>query len=134
MTLILPFLVTLLIVSFYLHDGVCMQGAACEIAGLGSDLAVYDGASGMVSQAAEQLMQHRAVWSKHVQGSAAAGEDTVSAQFDGQFVSPTLTGRFWTGGGQLTRTWSRQIYHPAKLIRKMRGAKALFDTVRGEEN
>ncbi len=131
MSLILPLLIAILMAGFYLHDRALFQGAACEAAAMGSNLAVYDTQGSEVAALGHALTAHRAVWSRGASGSTSADQESASASFSGHFHWPGMIGKLWQSShGQSEGQWSRRIYHSADLIRKVRGVEYVVDIVR----
>ncbi len=128
--LITALLIAILIVGFYLHDRAILQGAACESAAMGSNLANAADQTAVLSHTAAGLMRRRGMWIRGASGSIDASEDQCSASYSGKFHFPGLIASFLLKGDEkLHRSWSRSIYHPAKIIRKIRGAKYVIDTI-----
>ena len=71
---------------------------------------------------APYLRENGLFWARGANVSASMGEDSSDAVCTAVFRLPGLTAPFLGQGAEsLTGSWNRTIYHPAKLIRKVRG-------------
>ena len=132
MGIILPVLTAVLIASFYVHDQACLQGSACEIASMGCNLAEYPDRAARLERLCSSLPRSRLLWSRSVQAQYTAGDDAVSGGCSGTFPVSSLIRSWWQGGPvQAGASWSRAVYHPADLIRKVRGVHELIEALEG---
>ncbi len=130
MTLILPALIALILIGFYVHDQNVMQGAAVEVTAMGSNLRQYEDRDGRLAELASSLCSHRLMWTRGASGSASAGSTSAQAAFSGSFPVPGLIARFVTGGSLTSgASCTRQLYRPTKLIRMARGVKFLLNEI-----
>ena len=129
MGVILPVLFALLIAGFYVHDRACMQGAVCELCAMSSNLQVYYGErEGLLDTRASGLSGSVSLWARSRSYSASISEDAGEAYLAGSFpVSPGGADRFLGRQTAVEISWYRRIYHPADLIRKVRGVHALLE-------
>ena len=132
MMIILPVMTGLIIAGFFVHDRARFQAAACETAARGSCLVIDRQQNAIVGRAASAL-RSGSMWAGNAYSSASASEDNVSASFGGDFHFPGFSSQYLPGNGLTCNgNWERTIYHPAKLIRKVRGVKALIDLISDE--
>ncbi|MDO4476242.1 MAG: hypothetical protein Q4B59_05610, partial [Lachnospiraceae bacterium] len=132
MGVILPMVVAIMIAGFYIHDRSCMQSEACELAALGSCMRLYDDRETRISKRAAELSKGRLSWTGGVSASASAGETAAQGNLSGQFPIPGLIAQLWSGGQvQLETDWTYKITDPSRTIRRLRGAKAAVQQVKG---
>lgn len=131
MTILIPVLVSLIYAGFYIHDRALLQGVACEIAALGSNLAEEQGAERILNEKKEILIAGRLLGTRKGRTAVSHGKDRTSAVCSGTFVLPGLIARFFRlNEKKLERSWSRSRCSPADLIRKIRGVKYMADKIR----
>lgn len=132
MTMIIPVLVSLIYAAFYLHDGAVLQGIACEISAMGSNLAQEKDREDRLNRAKDQLVSSRLLGTGNKKISFELGENKISAAYSGTFAVPGLVMKFFNGNTlKIEKSWSRELYHPAESIRKIRGWSYLADAVKG---
>lgn len=131
MTILLPTLVALLYMIFYVHDGSVMQGAACEAAAMGSNLILEDDRERILEEKAGGLAAGRFLGTKGTKKTVTVGKNQVSVQYSGSFSVPGLVAGLIAGNElSVQRGWERKVFHPAEEIRKIRGLKDMIDTIR----
>lgn len=129
MSIILPILIALLISGFYVHDRAKLQAVSCELAARGSCLVLEKNANAKLSKTAG-VLKKGSMWTRNVQASVSCSEDEVFAMAQGTFPFPGYSAAFLGSNNSLcTGEWERKIYHPASLIRKVRGIEALYDQI-----
>lgn len=132
MGVILPVLTALLMAGFYVHDRAKLQGAACELAARGSCLSPDADCMAQLGKTAQVLSGGGTMWARGVSAQASADEDRVSASAQGLFSFPGFTDALLKQGSEVCGgSWERTICHPAQLIRKVRGIKALAGKISG---
>ena len=128
MTLILPLLIALLLMGFYLHDQAKMVCIVGEGAAIGSTMRLYEDAAEVMEESVSKDAQAGMIWTRNVSTSSQLDEDEAGAQVEGSFRMPAFVSLFVTDGTRsLEKSSSRTLYRPAKLIRKVRGLKGLAD-------
>ena len=129
MGIILPLLVAIIYMGFFLHDKGLLLGAAYETAAcmsLRADDKDFDGAS-----AAGKLIKGRALGSTGLTASASAGEKQAQVTCSGNFRVPGMAAIFFgTNGINVTANISMNIERPSKRIRKIRSIAKVADTFR----
>ena len=129
MGLILALLVAILLTGFYLHDQACLQGAACELTAMAGNLQLYSDRSSRLARLRDQR-EKTVIWSKSVTGSCSAGKDEAVSSYQGSFRLPGMTAAFLNDGmASAGAKWKHNIYHPADIIWKAKGARALLDVL-----
>ncbi len=128
MTLILPAVLAILLAGFYVHDRVMLQGGACELAAMGSNLRTFQARASMLEERKRAVTSGGSLWTRNISGNASAGKDQSEVGFSGSFPIPGMVMQLYTSG-ELTVSgeWNRKLYHPANTIRKIRGLKYLID-------
>ena len=135
MSVILPALTALLIAGFYVHDQAVLQAGAHELTALGSCLRLEDTREASLKNELSSLTGGRLTWGRELSGQVNAGENTAAASITGTFPVPGFAAQLLSGGKlKLSAQSSRKIWHPAKIIWKIRGAKELIDIIRGQEH
>lgn len=131
MAILLPVLVSVIYLSFCLHDRAVLQGISCEIGAMGSNLRQEKKAEAMLNEKQRALTENRLLGTKNIVKSLSVSDNRVSVTFSGSYPFPGLIMRLM-GGNQLQiwRSWSRELYRPAKLIRKIRGLNDMVDTLK----
>ena len=132
MTLIIPVLTALLYGSFYLHDCAVMQGAACELAAVGSTLRTKPNREALMEQKRKKLLQGRLLGTRDSSMTLAVSETEVKVSCSGNFYVPGLVGRLLGEDlGRIEKSWTRKLQDPAGTIRKVRGLRAMLDAAKG---
>ena len=127
MSIILPALISLIIGGFYVHDRALVQSAACELAAMGSNLHEYDQASSKLSALKDQLTGSGYLWAGSIRGSVSVSARQSLSQVSGTFPVPALVSALLGNPSVMLKgRCVRQIYRPAGLIRKVRGAAELW--------
>lgn len=120
-------LVSLIICTFYLHDRVVMQGAACEAAAAGSNFAAADDGSKAALAVKKQMTAGRLLGSRNLQGSTAAGSREATAAWNAVYPVPGFVMKYLTKNSlSIHQTWTCKIPDPSDTIRKIRGAGELL--------
>ncbi len=128
MTVILPVLLAVLLAGFWVHDTACMQGVSCELSAMTSNLQLYDDGYAFISRQAVQSGQNSCVWTQQVTPAVEMGKDNGSASLSGSFAAvPEWISRFFPVSQEMNGSWARRIYHPADLIRTVRGIHAFIE-------
>ena len=131
MTIVLPVLTVILIAGFCLHDSAMLQSDACAAAAAASNLRTYKNRDADLNAYTSEMGQQGFIWMEESSISAQAGEKSSSAAGEGRFPLPGLIRRFFYDRMQrVSASWSRTMYHPAAMIRVMRGAKYLLDDLK----
>ncbi len=132
MTILLPVMVALIYASFFLHDRTLLQGAACEVAAMGSNLAEEKDIESRLNEIRKQLVSARLLGTENVHSTIALGEDNIEVSYQGKFSLPGLIENlFGSDSLNISRSWKRKQYHPADTIRKIRGLEYMADTIKG---
>ena len=133
MSVIFPVLVALLLAGFYIHDRTMMQGAACEIAAMGSNLRFYDGSTGTLQKTENALASQGGLWTEGIKGNCRVSEEASAAEFTGLFPVPGITaGLLLRNKASMQTSWSRKLYRHTDMIRIVRGIKYVVDLVEDE--
>ena len=128
MGMILPVLIAVLVMGFYLHDSAYLQGTVTELCARGSCLRLYSDRQEKLFAIRSGRLSRSLLWTKGASGSVSAGEDEVSAQAAGSFPVPGLAARLLGKSSLAVKAkWSRKLYKPTDLIWKIRAAKYLLD-------
>lgn len=132
MTIIIPVLVSLIYGSFYLHDCAVMQGAACELAAMASNLQGDPNRESLLQKKKEELLQGRLLGTRQGTISLTVSDSKVQVSCEGKFYIPGLVSHLLSQNlVSIEKSWNRKLYHPTETIRKIRGIKALADTAKG---
>ena len=133
MSFILPMLIGLLIAGFYVHDRAALQGIACEAAARGSCLATENKSVSLIRKTIQERLSPGLMWAGRIGKQLQSDEEHIHVSLSAIFSFPGFSAFLLPAGNtSLTGEWERAVYHPAKLIRKVRGAKALADLVSKE--
>ncbi|MCR5160778.1 MAG: hypothetical protein K6C06_03310 [Lachnospiraceae bacterium] len=133
MAVILPVLAALLLAGFYIHDRTMMQGAACEIAAMGSNLRLYDDKEGALQERKNTLASQGSLWTEGIKGNCRVSEEAAAAEYTGSFPVPGITaGLLLRGKASMQASWNRKLYRHTDMIRIVRGIKYVVDLVEDE--
>lgn len=131
MTILLPVLVAIMYAGFYLHDRGVMQGAVCETAAMASNLRLEQNREALLQKRIREKLEHRLLWTRLQETGAALGKKRVSVTCRGTFAVPGLIARLMSGNSlELEAVGKQELYQPADMIRKIRGAEYIIDTIR----
>ena len=131
MTILLPVLVALIYLSFYVHDSAVLQGITCELAAKGSCLVQEKNTEELLRKEKEHLTASRFTGLQGTKVSVNVGEESISVSGSGEFYFPGLIARFFGGNTKtISKSWSREILKPADRIRKIRGLKYMVDRIK----
>lgn len=132
MAVILPVLAALIYTGFYIHDSALLQGAACEIASMGSNLSQEADCGRLLKQKMEELKDRRLLGTRDSEGVLSLGENQVSVSYNGDFYVPGFISHLLNGNSlKIEKAWSRKLYHPADTIRKVRGLQKMVEMAEG---
>lgn len=130
MGIILPVLVGIMYLSFYLHDCAFTQAAAQEAASWAS---LHPDESGL-QQVMEKLIQGRMLGSENVTVSAGKTETDVNVACAGSFQMPGLLANlFEKSKVGVTSQVHLKTEPPSRKIQKIRGMIKIANTVRGKD-
>lgn len=128
MGFILMILIVLIYASFYVHDTGVAQGIVCELAAVGNNARQEDNGEKQMENQKKLLITSRFLNTKGVKVSVSKSDSQVSASFDGKFTVPGFIGGFFASDElSIQKSWSRTIYDPADVIRKIRGVKYMAE-------
>lgn len=128
MGLVLMILVAIIYSSFYVHDCGVAQGIVCELAALGNTAPQDDDGGKELEKQKKLLVTSRFLNTEGVKVFASRSDTQVETSFMGNFTVPAFIGEFFTRGDlALQKSWSRTIYDPADVIRKIRGVKYMVE-------
>ncbi len=132
MTVLLPVIVSLIYTAFFLHDRTLLQGAACEVAAMGSNLSEEKDIDQILEKIKNQVMSARLLGTKDKAATVNRSKDRIEVSYQGTFSIPGLIAKL-SGRDSLkiNRSWQRELYNPADIIRKIRGLKYMMDTIKG---
>lgn len=131
MSILIPILVSLIYAAFFIHDKAVLQGIACEIAVMGSNLNQDQEKESKMKTLRDYLAEGRLLGTERRKVELSSGEDQISVTCSGSFPVPGLIMRFFSGGElKIKMSWKRELYHPADIIRKIRGAKYMVDAIK----
>lgn len=130
MGMILPVLVGIIYMGFFLHDRSFTQAAAHEAAVYASLHA--DDKKMDVESAANGLIKDRLLGTVDVSGSSSANEKSVQISYHGNFKVPGMVMQFWTKQ-EVSSGVTLTIERPSRRIRKIRGLVKAVDAIRGKE-
>ncbi len=131
MMILLPVLVSVIYLSFFVHDRAVLQGISCEIGAMGSNLGQEKKAEAILKEKQRELLKNRLLGTRNIRNSLSVSKTQVAVTFSGSYPFPGLIMEL-IGGKRLSikRSWSRELYYPAKRIRKIRGLNELVDTLK----
>lgn len=129
MGMILPVLVGIIYMGFYLHDRGFLQGAAHEAAAYASLQA--DNQSADVPGAIEALPAGRTLGVRSVSASAASGGRRVSVTYEGDLQLPGMTAGLFGQGALTVRSGvTLLVERPSRRIQKIRGVAKVINSIR----
>lgn len=130
MTIMIPVLTALIYGTFYVHDNGVMQGIACELAAMGSNLAWEKDRTGELEKRKKALISSRFTDTRQATVSVSAGKDRVTVSGSGEFYFPGLVMRLFAGSTRkIFKGWSRELLRPAEKIRKVRGLEYVAESL-----
>lgn len=127
MGILLPLLVAVIYMGFYLHDRAFLQGAAHEAAVYASLHA--DDKSADVAGAAQSLVGGRMLGTRGAAADLSADEKRVDVRYHGSFQAPGISGAF-LGQAQVQAGVSLTLLRPSRRIQMIRGVAKIIDSVR----
>lgn len=134
MTIILPVLTAIIYMGFYVSDSGTAQGIVCELAAAGGDLSEEQDVQSNLENRKKMLITSRFLGMECGKASVNRETNRVSAEIAGDFYIPGLAARFFCGNHlKIQKKWSRELYRPAEMIRRIRGIQELKDTVVRED-
>ncbi|MDO4343586.1 MAG: pilus assembly protein [Eubacteriales bacterium] len=129
MGILMPVLVGIIYMGFYLHDRAFAQAAAHEAAACAS-LAREDKSTD-ISSGAQKLVKGRMLGTRGMTASVSAGTKEVTAAYEGNFQIPGMTASlFGTGGLRIRTAVVLSLERPSKRIQKIRGAVKVINSIR----
>ncbi|MCC8066281.1 MAG: hypothetical protein LIO94_04170 [Clostridiales bacterium] len=118
---------TLIFAIFYAHDRAVFQSIVCEMAAAGSSCATENEQTKAVDAVKKQVKASRFLGSQELTGSAAVGEDQVSASWSAVYPVPGFAMKYLAGGElSIETSWNSMIAAPVDTIRLIRGAGELI--------
>lgn len=131
MTVLLPVLAAFIYMVFYVHDMAVIQGAACETAVMGSNLALEEDRESVLEEKVNAFVTGRLLGTKADSRELSVGRDQITVHYQGSFAVPGLIAGLVSGNKlSVEKSWSKKLYHPAEEIRKLRGLEYMIDTIR----
>lgn len=132
MTIILPVLIALIYIGFYVHDSAVIQSVLCETAAMGSNLEGDPEREALLEKKKEELLKGRLIVAQQVSAELSVTDSKIVLNSDGTFCFPGMISQLVNGGSSdIQKKCERKLYHPAETIWKIRGIKTLADTVMG---
>lgn len=129
MGILLPVLVSIIYMGFFLHDRGFLQGAACEAASYASLHTDDDGAD--IPAAAQLLVSGRTLGVRGAVAKTDIGDRQASISYEGNFLAPGMTRSFFGMGTITVRAQaSLTLERPSRRIQKIRGVVKVMDSVR----
>lgn len=127
MAVILPVLIGILLAGFYVHDQAFLQGAVCEVSGMGSSMALYADRDARMWQTLNKRTGKSMLWARGLNQSCSASKTMSQALISATFRFPGMVAAFFGRDRQaLEEGATRKVYHPADLIRTFQGARDLL--------
>lgn len=130
MGVILPVLVGIIYMGFFLHDRGFTQAAAHEVAVYASLHA--DDKKMDVESAANRLIKGRLLGVADMSGSSSADGKSVQISYHGNFKVPGMAAQFWAKQEVSSRV-TLTIERPSRRIQKIRGLVKAVDAIRGKD-
>ena len=129
MGIILPLLVGIIYMGFFLHDRGFLQAAAYEVAVYASLHADDNGMD--MTKAAQTLTAGRMLGIRTVLTESTVGEHQVDVAYRGQFQVPGMIQRFFDQRAITVRSGvTLTLERPSKRIQKIRGIANIVNAVR----
>lgn len=131
MTILLPILLALIYYGFYCHDRGVLQSASCEVTAMADNLRDTKNAQNILNERAMERVQKRTVFEENAKQSVILSDENVTVTASTSIPLPGfISGLFSNGNLKISETQKRKLLHPARIIRKIRGAEYLL---KGEE-
>lgn len=128
MGIILPLLVSIIYMGFFLHDRGFLQGAAHEAAVLASLQADQKGVD--MAGTAQCLTTNRTLGIRTVSAAYSADERRVEVTYEGNFQVPGMIRRFFGKNGIPVRSSvTLSLERPSKRIQKLRGIAKVINGI-----
>ena len=126
-TMVMFVLATLIICTFFIHDGATLQAVVCEAASAGSNFATEAERKEEAQEVVDGVNASRFLGSRNLDGSAALGSREATVLWNAQYPIPGFVANYLTGGKlNVRKTWTCKILNPANTIRKIKGAGELL--------
>ncbi len=94
---------------------------------MGSNLMLEDDRNARVQTLMQELIAGRMLGSSNAGGNAGVSEDRSSADGNSVFSVPGMAVQlFGNGEFAISAEWNRELFHPARSIRKIRGVHYLL--------
>lgn len=128
MTILLPVIICLLYLGFYLHDRGVLQGTACEITASADNHQWKNQNSSKLPRQGKAAAKKRILSVRGLSGEVRISKDDVTATFTGSISLPGLIPQL-IGKKKLhiSESQSRRLLRPSDVIRVIRGLEALAD-------
>ena len=135
MVIILPVLICILFAGFYLHDRTYLNGACLETVSTVVNMKNAGKEDSKAGQVFRDKLRTGTLWLNNTSGSVSIEEESAAAHASGSFAAFPMglpAGAFLSG--QIDGSAEAQNQNPAKVIRKIRGARYLLDEVLSDES
>lgn len=128
MVVIIPVLVGIMYLGFYLHDKAVLNGAALETAKYASLHITDEDVKQQTHRQRTMLIKGRLLGTRQLTGRTVVDKNQVEVVYQGQFLVPGLIVKyFYNGSLPIDTQITASVKSPVKTIQKIRGVKKLFD-------
>ncbi|MDY3920293.1 MAG: TadE family protein [Candidatus Limivivens sp.] len=127
MTFLIPLLVCLIYLGFYMHDRAFLQGAALETACTASLNAGEKNQRKQTERKKEEFLSGRLLGTQDVSGTVELGTDSVSVSFSGTFRMPEILGGFFENHVFRIRADVKMDFsNPKKMVNKIHSLSKIW--------
>ncbi len=128
MGILLPLIVAIIYMGYFMHDRSFLQGAAYEAAVLASLQADEKGVD--LAGTAQCLTDGRTLGIRNISANFLSDEKCVQVNYEGNFQMPGMSRRFFGRDGIAVRSGvTLSLERPSRRIQKLRGMAKVIDSI-----
>lgn len=121
----------LMIIIFFVHDKAVLQGMVCETVSAGSRFALQEECLQASEDVRKKIKKTRFMGSRNISVENGIGDQTASVFASAEYPVPGMFLNFLKNGKlEISGSWSSSALKPGKIIRGIRGAELLIDTIK----
>lgn len=134
MAILLPCLLSLIYLGYLDHDRGVLTASACECAARSDRELEEDKAEDDLKRTAQELGRASVLATEDPKVSFSRNKDTVQVSYTGSLKVPAFVRRLF-GQDRLScsRSFSRKLFHPTSVIRRIRGLQDLCSLLQEEK-
>lgn len=128
MGIMIPLLIGIIYLGFFLHDKALLQGAAIETAVYASLYKSGEEKKSLCEERANMLIRGRLLGIKAPRVSVNVDTSQITVKYEGKFKVPSMILKFFYNGSIPVKVQKvHSLKEPARTIQKVRGIQQLLD-------